>query len=206
MEGKNAQVLPFSILENYDVVIPNEEKSQAGSSVHSDDEDIFEEEPKMSSTSISNALQNFGRRLSSIGTGRSNAQNNWNKATIKIKAVGSLSALDKDGDGTITKEELEQHIQEHAMNIQEKALLKKALLGVTFLLILFTLVGAGMTYMVIMITKDMKTSNDKMIDSSTGNVLQCANSDMLVSNGVMMARDPNLMLTLKMFGALPVPI
>jgi hypothetical protein len=58
--------------------------------------------------------------------------------SINITAKGSLSGFDKDGDGKITRDELEDYVSTHMDTVKEKALLKKALIGICVLFVLFT--------------------------------------------------------------------
>lgn len=57
--------------------------------------------------------------------------------SINIAAQGNLTGFDKDGDGKITRYELEEYVAAHVDTVKEKVLLKKALIGVTILFILF---------------------------------------------------------------------
>jgi hypothetical protein len=78
---------------------------------------------------------------------------------MRFKAKGSLADFDKDGDGMITKQELEEYVAGHLSTEKDKALLKKALLAAIALLILFAFAISGMTFAVVEMTKESKVRN-----------------------------------------------
>lgn len=104
-------------------------------------------------------------------------------------ADGRLKALDVDGDGVITRDELLAYVFQSQLKAREEKQLKRYLVIMLVLLIAFSFAVMGLTYVVVDMSKDMTTKNgDTMVDRDSGKTLQCANSDFLVSNGALVAR------------------
>lgn len=90
------------------------------------------------------------------------------KPSIAIGAQGTLAHIDADGDGKLTRAELESYVSKHIDTVREKSLLKKALIGMTIILFLFAGAIAASTYFVVEMTKEAKVdSKDNALRAGT---------------------------------------
>jgi hypothetical protein len=104
---------------------------------------------------------------------------------------GVLKDVDRDGDGFVTRDELEHYIGEHHVLNSKKKLFKIGFIIMVCLMFLFSFVVAGLTWGVIALTKEVTVEGDVMVSSDTGDALQCASTEIIVENGILMARHGN---------------
>lgn len=120
------------------------------------------------------------------------------KAKSGFQTRGVLCELDKNGDGFITREEVEQFIGEHRLLESEKKFFKYGFIVMVGLMIVFSFVIAGFTWGVVILTKEVSVENDVMVSSETGDPIQCASSDLMVENGVLIARSDSMSIGRRM--------
>jgi hypothetical protein len=113
------------------------------------------------------------------------------RAQSGFQTKGILKDIDKDGDGFITREEVERFIGEHRVLKSEKKFFKYGFAFMIGMMIVFSFVIAGLTWGVIILTKETTVEDDVMVSSDTGDPIQCANTDLYVQNGVLLARSPS---------------
>eukprot|EP01031_Cornospumella_fuschlensis_P032074 gene32074-38787_t len=110
--------------------------------------------------------------------------------SVRVKAKGILAELDADHDGFVNEAELLKHVISASAEHKERQFLRKAVLAMALLLLMFTFVGMGLTYAVIEATKDTTTNdNDVLISVNSGDPVQCASTDFVVINGALVPRD-----------------
>jgi hypothetical protein len=113
------------------------------------------------------------------------------RARSGFQTKGVLKDIDKDGDGFITREEVERFIGEHRVLASEKKFFKYGFAFMIGMMIVFSFVIAGLTWGVIILTKETTVEDDVMVSSDTGDPIQCANTDIYVHNGMLVARNGN---------------
>jgi hypothetical protein len=113
------------------------------------------------------------------------------RAQSGFQTKGVLKDIDRDGDGFITREEVERFIGEHRVLTSEKKFFKYGFAFMVVMMIVFSFVIAGLTWGVIILTKETTVEDDVMVSSDTGDPIQCANTDLYVHNGVLLARSPS---------------
>jgi hypothetical protein len=78
-----------------------------------------------------------------------------------LSASNSLvRGLDKDGDGNIDEKELERFVQGHQIVLQERTMLRKFLIVLIGVLLVFAVVICAGTYVVIEMTKEIGVESD----------------------------------------------
>lgn len=118
--------------------------------------------------------------------------------SVRVRAKGLLAELDADHDGFINETELLKHVVSASAEHKERVFLKRAVIAMSLLLLLFAFVGMGLTYAVIETTKETRTSdNDILISVHSGDPVQCASSDFVVINGALVPRDAETESTLR---------
>ena len=109
------------------------------------------------------------------------------KSGFQVKGT-ALSFIDKDGDGFISRTEVEEFIVQHHLVKTEKKFFKYGFLLMLCMMIVFSFAIAGLTWGVIVLTKEVTVEDDVMVNADTGEPLQCANTDIVVTNGVLSTR------------------
>ena len=111
------------------------------------------------------------------------------KARSGFQTKGVLKDIDTDGDGFITREEVERFIGQHRVLESEKKFFKLGLAIMVVLMIVFSFVIAGLIWGVIILSKETAVEGDVLVSSDTGDPIQCANTDLYVENGVLLSRE-----------------
>jgi hypothetical protein len=123
--------------------------------------------------------------------GNDNHDMEYARARSGFQTKGVLKDIDKDGDGFITREEVERFIGEHRVLTSEKKFFKYGLFFMIGLMFVFSFVVAGLTWGVIILSKETTLDGDVMVSSDSGDPVQCANTDLYVEDGVLLARNSN---------------
>jgi len=102
-----------------------------------------------------------------------------------------LDFIDKDGDGVVTKKELEQFVSGHHDVVREKELFKKAFFMLLIMLMGFSACIVALTFVVVEETKEshVDPDSDVMVSAETGNTVQCGSADFVVEDGVLTLRN-----------------
>jgi len=109
---------------------------------------------------------------------------------ISVVGGGIMAEVDADGDGVIDKEEIQKFVSQHHMVKAEKELMKKGLIAMFVIMLLFTGVIGVLTYLTVELTKESRVGDDGVMRSSTSNdAVQCASTDLVVdSSGALVPR------------------
>lgn len=154
-------------------------KSNRGISIHLLSDSLLEIDKNGDGVISPEELNEFVNNLVAKQTNGLNLSNNKNS---------DFAAMDTDGDGQIDENELLNYVQNHKEMMAEKSLLTKGAKGMFILLILFSFIIGGLTYVTIELSKETNINTDVMISKTTGNAIQCANTDFIVVNGTMVSR------------------
>lgn len=113
-------------------------------------------------------------------------------STLPSIVAAELQFLDEDGDGTIDVSEIRALVALNKKNRSEKRIFRSIFIGgIVFWLITLGIIG-GCVYLVAERTKETRVTGRVLTAANDSSVaIQCANTDLIVKNGVMHPRvDP----------------